>query len=58
MLDYYLKLKSAHNISYDATSSIYTIYHKCKIIVLTQNRSIICIHFMCEYIGIRLTGYG
>ena len=40
VLDYFLKLKRAHNISYDATSSTEIFYHKCNIIVLTQNKSI------------------
>ena len=35
VLDYYLKLKSGHNISYDATLSTDIFYHKCNIIVLT-----------------------
>ena len=55
-LDYYvctyIKLKSALNISYDATLST----DICDIIVFKQNKSL-TIHFMCEYIGIRLTGY-
>ena len=40
MLDYHLKLKSAHNIRYDATSSTDIFYHKCNIIVLTQSKRI------------------
>ena len=47
MLDYYLKSKSAHNISYDATSSTDIFYHKC-IIVLTQKKSIN--HSFCVWI--------
>ena len=47
--------------SYDATSStdiqVYVVYHKWNIIVLLQNKNIY-FSFMCEYIGIRLTGYG
>ena len=34
VLDYYLKLKSAHKISYDATLSTDIFYHKCNIISL------------------------
>ena len=49
VLDYYLKLKSGHNIIYDATSSTDVFYHKFKIIVLSHSKSIS---------QIRLTGYG
>ena len=38
--DYCLNLKSAHNISYDAASFTAVFYHKCNIIVLTENKSI------------------
>ena len=48
MLDYYLKLKSAHNTRYDAISSIDIFYHKCTINLLTQNKAI-TIYFMSEY---------
>ena len=51
VLDYYLKLKSAHKINYDATSFTDIFYHKRNTIVLTQNKNINH-SFMCEYIGI------
>ena len=57
MLHCYLKLKNADNISFDATLCTDIFYHKCNIIVLKQNKAL-TIHFMCEYIGIGLTGYG
>ena len=31
-----LKLEGGHNISFDATSSTSTLYHRCNTIVLTQ----------------------
>ena len=37
VLDYYLKQKSALGINYGAISSTDMSYHKCSIIVLTQN---------------------
>ena len=57
-LDYYvctcIKLKSTLNISYDATLSTHINY----VISLCSHKiRVFTIHFMCEYIGIRLTGY-
>ena len=37
VLDYYLKLKNALSISYNATSSTDIVYHEWNIIVLSQN---------------------
>ena len=55
-LDYYvctfIKLKSALNISYDATLSA----DICDIMCSHKIRAF-TIHFMCEYFGIRLTSY-
>ena len=49
----YIKLKSALNISYDATLSA----DIRNIIGYSHKIRAFTIHFMCEYIGIRLTGY-
>ena len=45
-----LKMSSTHNIRYDATSSTDIFYHKYINIKITA----FIIHFMCEYIRIRL----
>ena len=60
MLDYYSKLKSALSISYDATSSTDIVNLKWNIINILCYHKIrtFILHFMCEYIGIRLTSYG
>ena len=57
VLDYYLKLNSYNAMMQLQTSATDIVYHKCDIIVLTQI-SASTIHFMREYIGIRLNGYG